>query len=83
MVVGFIIFIGVFIFIIMFLVDINLKVWWKEVVDDIFDKILVIRLILKVYILKEMEIICFNILDNLEYIFVNLKEFKLEVFLMD
>lgn len=83
MVVGFIIFIGVFFIIIFYLVDINLKVWWKKVVDDIFDKILFIRLILKVYILEEMENICFNILDDLKYIFVNLKEFKLEVFLMD
>lgn len=80
---GFIISIGVFIFTIVFPVDINSKVWRKEVADDIFDKILATRSTLKAHILKEMEIICSNTSDNLKYILANLKEFKLEVSPMD
>lgn len=80
---GFIISIGVFFITIIYPVDINSKVWRKKIADEVFDKIRASRSTLKAEILQEMESICSNTSDDLQYILAKLKEFKLEVSPMD
>lgn len=76
-------YIGVFVFTIIYPIDVNSREWREKIADEIFEKIRDHKQDLTTHILEEMISIWSKTVDDLTSISIQLSRFKTEIFHMD